>query len=367
MTTEISEVEVEVTAEATPIDMAKVEAFAGRVIGDLAATGAQALVYVGDQLGLLAALAEAPVTSDELAEKTTLDARYVREWLSGLAAHGYIDYEAATKKFSMPPEHAAVLADDTSPAFMAAAASVTRSMYHSADDIAEAFRTGDGFGWHQHHQCLFRGTERFFRPGYKTFLIDDWLHKLDGVVEKLERGAKVLDVGCGHGASTIILAKAFPNSEFYGVDYHVDSIAAAEQAAMDAGVDGRTHFSVCTAKDIAGGPYDLICYFDCLHDMGDPVGAARQARNCLAKDGKLLLVEPMAKDALEDNMNPLSALFYAGSTFLCTPCSKSQEVGLALGAQAGPKRLSEVLNQAGFSGVRVATESMANLIIEAKI
>lgn len=358
----------EVEAGSTPpvVDFEKVQEFAGRVLGDLAAAGAHALVYVGDQLGLFKAIAEQPATPERLAQRLDLDARYVREWASGLAAIGYFDYDPASGTFSLPAERAAVLADENSPAFMAAASSVIRTMYHSADEVAGIFKTGDGFGWHQHHQCLFRGTERFFRPGYHTFLVDDWLRQLPGVTEKLSEGGRVLDVGCGHGASTIILAKAFPKSRFVGIDYHRESIDAARAAAEEAGVSEQVEFLVTSAKSLPEGPFDLICYFDCLHDMGDPVGAAKAARSVLKPDGSVLLVEPMAEDLLENNLNPLGAMFYAGSTFLCTPCSKSQEVGLALGAQAGPARLTGVLQSAGFSNVRVATRSMANLILEAK-
>ncbi|WP_204903057.1 class I SAM-dependent methyltransferase [Microbulbifer mangrovi] len=352
----------------TPVvDFEKVEEFAGRVLGDLAAASAHALVYVGDQLGLFKALAEGPATAEQLARRRDLDARYVREWASGMAAIGYFDYDPERGTFTLPAERAAVLADENSPAFMAAAASVIRTMYHSADDIAKVFQTGAGFGWHQHHQCLFRGTERFFRPGYHTFLVDDWLKQLPGITEKLNAGGAVLDVGCGHGASTIILAQAFPESHFVGVDYHEESIDAARQAAEEAGVAERVEFLVANAQSLPEGPFDLVCYFDCLHDMGDPVGAAQAAHGVLKFDGSVLLVEPLAEDQLENNLNPLSAMFYAGSTFLCTPCSKSQKIGLALGAQAGPGRLTGVLESAGFSNVRVATRSMANLIIEAKL
>ncbi|WP_193163339.1 class I SAM-dependent methyltransferase [Microbulbifer hainanensis] len=351
---------------ATP-NPAKVEAFAGRMLGDLAVAGAHALVYLGDQLGLFIALSRGPATAEKLANRAGLDARYVREWASGLAAIGYLTYDAESGKFNLPPEHAAVLADESSPTFMAAASSVIRTLYHSADEIAEAFRTGDGFGWHQHHQCLFRGTERFFRPGYRNYLVSEWLPKLEGMIDKVSAGGTVLDVGCGHGASTIIMAEAFPHSFFVGIDYHADSIQAARRAAVAAGVEGRVEFLVAGARDIPTGPYDLICYFDCLHDMGDPVGAAQMAADNLKAGGSLMLVEPLAHDSLEDNFNPLGALYYAASTFLCTPCSRSQKIGLALGAQAGPARLSAVLQSAGFSRVRVATESMTNLVIEARL
>lgn len=355
------------SASNTPVvDFEKVEEFAGRVLSDLAAAGAHALVYVGDQLGLFKALAKGPATAERLAQRCNLDARYVREWASGLAAIGYFDYEPVGGTFILPPERVAVLADENSPAFMAAAASVVRTMYHSADEIANVFKTGAGFGWHQHHQCLFHGIERFFRPGYDTFLVEDWLKQLPGITEKLNAGGSVLDVGCGHGASTIIMAKAFPESRFIGIDYHQESINAAVQAAIEAGVSDRVEFLVAKAQSLPQGPFDLVCYFDCLHDMGDPVGAAQAARDVIKPDGSVLLVEPLAEDQLEKNLNPLSALFYAGSTFLCTPCSKSQKVGLALGAQAGPGRLTGVLESAGFSQARVATRSMANLIIEAK-
>jgi 2-polyprenyl-3-methyl-5-hydroxy-6-metoxy-1,4-benzoquinol methylase len=307
-----------------------------------------------------------PVTPAELAERTDCRERYVREWLCQQAASGYVEYDATDGTFRLPPEQALALAHDDSPAFIPGAFQLIAAIVKDEPHITERFRSGEGFGWHEHDHDLFEGTERFFRPGYLANLVASWLPSLDGVVEKLETGARVADIGCGHGASTILMAQAFPASTFVGTDYHEGSIEAARRAAERAGVADRITFEVSSAKALAGGPYDLVCVFDALHDMGDPVGAARQVRSQLADDGTWLVVEPFAGDAIEDNLNPVGRVFYAGSTMLCTPASLSQEVGLALGAQAGEQRLAEVLHEGGFSRVRRSAETPFNMVLEVR-
>jgi SAM-dependent methyltransferase len=347
-------------------DPAKLEEFVGRMVGDMGAAMSAALVVLGDRLGLYKALAQSPASADELAERTGLTERYLREWLAAQAAAGYVAYDTAAGRFHMTPEQTAVFADENGPAFMPGAFQVIASVFHDEPKIAEAFRTGQGVGWHEHHPCLFHGTERFFRPGYAAHLVDHWLPALDGVVEKLEHGASVADVGCGHGASTILMAEAFPNSTFAGFDYHPESIERARDAARAAGVLGRVWFEVAGAKDYPGNRYDLVTFFDCLHDMGDPVGAAAHVRRTLDRDGTWLIVEPFAHDTLEANLNPVGRLFYSGSTMICTPASLAQEVGLSLGAQAGEARLRDVVTQGGFSRFRRAHETPFNLILEAR-
>src|SRR3954469_7936301 len=352
---------------ASAIDEQRLEAFMGRFVADMGAAATAPLVLIGDKLGLYKAMADGePVTPAELAERTGCRERYVREWLCQQAASGYVEYDAAGATFSLPPEQALALAHDDSPAFIPGAFQLIAAIVKDEPHITERFRSGEGFGWHEHDHDLFEGTERFFRPGYLANLVESWLPSLDGVVEKLEAGARVADVGCGHGASTILMAQAYPRSTFVGTDYHEGSIEAARRAAERAGVADRVTFEVASAKDFAGGPFDLVCVFDALHDMGDPVGAARRVRSQLAGDGTWMVVEPFAGDALEDNLTPVGRVFYAGSTMLCTPASLSQEVGLALGAQAGEKRLAEVLGQGGFSRVRRAAETPFNLVLEAR-
>jgi 2-polyprenyl-3-methyl-5-hydroxy-6-metoxy-1,4-benzoquinol methylase len=354
---------------ANGIDEAKLEQFMGQFVGDLGAALTAPLVLIGDKLGLYKAMADGePVTSAQLAERTGCHERYVREWLCQQAASGYVEYDPAGSTFRLPPEQATALADEDSPAFIPGAFQLVAAVVKDEPHIAERFRSGEGFGWHEHHHDLYRGTERFFRPGYLANLVSSWLPALDGVVEKLSSGARVADIGCGHGASTILMAKAFPASRFVGSDYHEDSIEAARQAAARAGVADRVSFEVASAKDFGGGGgFDLVCVFDALHDMGDPAGAARHVREQLAPDGTWMVVEPLAGDAIEDNLNPVGRIFYGGSTMLCTPASLSQEVGLALGAQAGEGRLTEVLNEGGFSRVRRAAETPFNIVLEARI
>lgn len=347
------------------MDMAKLQDFMGKLVTDLGGAALAANVILGEELGLYRAMADSvPVTSAELAKKTSCNERLVREWLSAQAAAGYIEHKEGS--FRLPPEQALALAIEDSPVFMAGGASSLAAMFIDKDKLVAAMRGNGAMAWGDHHPCLFKGVERFFRPGYRAHLVAEWLPALEGVVPKLEAGAHVADVGCGHGASTIILAQAFPNSRFHGYDYHAPSVATAQQRAKEAGVADRVSFSVATAKGYEGKGYDLICFFDCLHDLGDPVGAARHARQALKTDGSVLLVEPNAGDSLDDNINPVGRFFYAASTCLCTPNSLSQEVGLALGAQAGEARLRKVFLEAGFDTFRRATQTPFNLILEAR-
>jgi SAM-dependent methyltransferase len=277
-----------------------------------------------------------------------------------------VKYDPAAQRFSMTPEQAACLADPSSPAFMAGGFQITAALFHDMDRLERAFTTGEGVGWDEHHHDLYCGTERFFRPGYVQNLVEAWIPALDGVEAKLLSGGRVADVGCGHGASTILLAQAFPQSAIVGFDYHEPSIAAAREAAEAAGVSGRVHFEVAAAASYPGEGYDLVCMFDCLHDMGDPVGAARHVRSTLAPDGTWMIVEPMAGDRVEDNLNPVGRAYYAFSTLLCTPASLSQEVGLALGAQAGEARIRDVVERGGFTRFRRVAETPFNLVFEAR-
>jgi len=356
------------TVTDTPrLDEAALEQFVHQAVGDLAAAISGLMVHLGDRLGLYRAMAGAGrLTPSALAARTGTHERYVREWLANQAAGGYVAYDPADGTFELSAEHALVLADETSPVFLDGAFETIASCYADHEAFARAFTTGEGIGWGDHDDRLYTGALRLFRPGYEANLVSSWLPALDGVVDKLRDGASVVDVGCGLGASTIILARAFEHSSFVGFDIHQPSIEAARQAAADAGVERRARFEVASAQDFPGAGYDLVTLFDCLHDMGDPVGAARRIRESLADDGTLLLVEPAAAEHLEDNLNPVSRLYYGLSTVICTPSSLAQDVGLGLGAQAGPKRLEEVLNEAGFSHVRVATRTPFNLIIEAR-
>ena len=304
--------------------------------------------------------------SSELAKSTGTTERYVREWLAAQAASGYVEYDAKTGKFSMQPEQTMALANEDSPVFLGAFGDVVAAAFLDEPKVTEAFTTGKGVGWNRRSQCLFCGTARFFRTGYKHHLVQEWLPALDGVVEKLARGATVMDVGCGHGASTILMAHAFPASTFVGVDLHAGSIDIARQRARDAGVEDRVRFEVADAASYAGADYDLVAFFDALHDLGDPVGAARHARKALAEDGTCLVVEPFAGDRIEDNLTPLGRWFYAISTLVCTPGSLSQDGRAALGTQAGQARLTEVLQAGGFGSVRRAAETPLNIILEAR-
>ena len=349
------------------LDEKALEQFVHQTVGDLAAAISGLMVHLGDRLGLYRAMAGAgPLTPDALAARTGTSERYVREWLANQAAGGYVAFQAAQGTFELSAEHAMVLADETSPVFLDGAFETIAACYTDHEAFARAFTTGEGIGWGDHDDRLYTGALRLFRPGYQAYLVDSWLPALDGVVEKLRDGASVIDVGCGLGASTIILAQAFEHSSFVGYDIHGPSIEAARKAAAEAGVERRARFEVASAQDFPGTGYDLVTLFDCLHDMGDPVGAARRIREALADDGTLLLVEPAAGEGLADNLNPVGRLYYGLSAVICTPSSLAQDVGLGLGAQAGPKRLEEVLHEAGFSHVRVATQTPFNLIIEAR-
>jgi 2-polyprenyl-3-methyl-5-hydroxy-6-metoxy-1,4-benzoquinol methylase len=349
------------------IDDDKLHAFMGQAVTDMAAAISVALAMIGDKLGLYKAMAGAgPLTSAQVAERTGTTERYVREWLNNQVAGGYLSYDPKHSTYTLEDEQALALADESSPVFLGGAFDVIAACWAAEAQVTEAFRTGKGVGWHEQHPRLFGGTERFFRPGYRAYLTSSWIPALQGVEAKLTAGAKVADVGCGHGASTIIMAQAYPKSTFRGFDYHEGSIDTASKRASDAGVSDRVEFEVADAKSFGGTGYDLVCYFDCLHDMGDPVGAARHAKEVLAKDGTVLLVEPYADDDVENNINPVGRMFYGASTFLCTPSSLAQDVGLALGAQGGERRLGAVFSEAGFSTFRRATETPFNLVLEGK-
>ena len=350
---------------AQTIDEAKLDEFMGRFVGDLGAALSAALVVIGDRLGLYRAMADgSPVTSEELSERTGTDPRYVREWLSNQAAGGYVTYSDGA--FSLTPEQSLALAQEGSPAFVPGAFQLATSLVKDEEKITRAFETGDGVGWHEHHHDLFAGTERFFRPGYSANLISSWIPALDGVQDKLASGALVADVGCGHGVSTILMAEAFPRSEFVGFDYHAGSIEHARAAAADADLSDRVSFEVAPAKEYPGDGYDLVAMFDCLHDMGDPVGAAAHVLETLGEDGTWMIVEPYAGDRLEDNLGPVGRVYYGASTLVCTPASRDQEVGLALGAQAGEARLREVVRAGGLARFRRATETPFNIVLEAR-
>ena len=348
------------------IDEAKLNEFMGRFVGDLGAVAHAATVVIGDQLGLYKRLAEGPTDVETLARKTETDPRYLREWLSAQAASGYAEYDPATQHFSLSEEQAMALAEEGSPAFIPGAFQVSIAIFKAIPKMMQAMRTGLGLGWHEHDASLFHGTERFFRPGYAANLVSNWIPTLEGMDARLHAGAKVADVGCGHGASTIIMAQAYPKSTFIGFDYHAPSIEHARAAAQKAGVADRATFEVAKAKDFLGNNYDMVAVFDCLHDMGDPVGAAAHVRASLKADGTWLIVEPFANDRLEDNLNPIGRIYYSASTFICTPASRSQEVGACLGAQAGEARLRDVVTKGGFSRFRRATQTPFNLVLEAR-
>ena len=350
-----------------PVDEARLEAFVGQVVADMGAAISGLLLHIGDRLGLYKAMAGAgPMTSAELAARTGTAERYIREWLGNQAAGGYVRYDPADGTFELPPEQAMVVADEYSPVFLGGAFESIASCYADHAMFVDAFRTGAGVGWQEHDDRLFSGVLRLLRPGYASYLVTDWLPALDGVIRKLWSGANVADVGCGLGASTIIMAEAFERSAFAGFDIHEPSIDAARRAAAAAGVEHRTRFAVATARELPDNGYDLVCLFDCLHEMGDPVGAARRIRQVLAPDGTLMLVEPRAGEALEHNLNPVGRTYYGLSTVICTPASLAQEAGRGLGAQAGELQLGAVLREAGFTRVRVAAQTPFNLILEAR-
>jgi SAM-dependent methyltransferase len=346
--------------------MDKLNAFIGHFVTDLGAAVHAGMVVIGEKLGLYKAMLAGPMTSAELAAKTGTDERYVSEWLASQAAGGYVSYDESTNKFSLTEEQAFTLAKEDSPAYLPGAFELALGSLAAVPRIAESFRTGAGMGWHEHDDGVFHGCEKFFRPGYAANLLSSWIPAMSGVKEKLEMGGRVADVGCGKGASTLLMAQAFPNSEFFGFDYHDKSIEAARESAQRQGLSDRLQFSVSKAKEFPGKNYDFVAVFDCLHDMGDPVGAATHVRESLAKDGTWMIVEPFANDRLKDNLNPVGRVYYSFSTLLCTPCSRSQEIGLCLGAQAGEARIRDVVNQAGFSRFRRAAETPFNIIYEAR-
>ena len=349
------------------LDQSRIEAFAGQIAGEVGAALNAALVTVGDELGLYRAMADAqPVSACELAARTHTHERYVREWLNAQAAGGFVSYDGGDDRYTLPAEHAFILADESSPLAMAGIFQAATAVMDGRGRVADRFRSGEGVGWHEHHYGLFCGTERSFGANYRMHLVADWLPALTGAVDKLERGARVADVGCGHGASTIIMARAFPRSRFIGIDAHPASIATARERAVDAGVADRVEFEVADADGYRGSGYDLIAFFDALHDLGDPVGAARHARAALADDGSCMLVEPFAGDRIEDNLNPVGRMYYGFSTLVCTPGSLSQRGRAGLGTQAGEARLREVMLEGGFGSVRRAAETPLNLVLEAR-
>ncbi len=350
-----------------PVDTDKLMAFLGQVIGELGATVNAGLIVAGDQLGLYRAMAGAgPISSSDLAEKTRTSERYVREWLNAQAAGGYVTYDPATERYELPAEQAMALADENSPAFVCGAFELATATIKAEPQIEDSFRTGAGFGWHQHDAGVPTGCERFFRPGYNANLVSTWIPALDGVEEKLRVGARIADIGCGLGASSRLLAEAYPRSKVTGFDYHKQSIDIASKKAKDAGLSDRLQFEVASASSFPGSGYDLVAVFDSLHDMGDPVGAAKHVKQALAPDGTWLIVEPIAGDRVEQNLNPVGRAYYAFSTFLCVPNSLSQEVGLALGAQAGEKRIHDVVTAAGFTRFHRINETPFNIVYEVR-
>jgi SAM-dependent methyltransferase len=347
-------------------NMEKLNEFLGHFVNDLGATFHAGMVVIGEKLGLYKALANGPMTPADLAGKTGTDERYVREWLHSQAAGGYVTYDAAGGTFRLTEEQAMALADENSPAYIPGAFELATGSLLAVPRITEAFRSGAGMGWHEHDAGVFRGCERFFRPGYAANLVSAWLPALDGVERTLKAGARVADVGCGHGASTILMAQAYPKSTLVGFDYHEGSIAAARVAAERAGVAERVRFEVVRAKEFPGRDYDLVTMFDCLHDMGDPAGAAKHIRQALKPDGAWMIVEPFANDDVRDNLNPVGRVYYSASTLLCTPSSRAQEVATCLGAQAGEARLRQVVTAGGFRRFRRAAETPFNRVFEAR-
>jgi SAM-dependent methyltransferase len=349
------------------IDEAAINEFMGKVVTELGAAEGVALHRIGDQLGIWKAMAgQGALTPEQVAERSTCDARYVREWLSAEAVGGYVEYDEASGTFTLTDLVAAAMADEDSPMFLGGAWQLVCSLFEDLPKSTEAFKTGGGVGWADHSHDLFEGVERFFRPGYNANLVTEWLPALDGVVAKLEAGAHVADVGCGHGASTIIMAQAYPNSTFVGYDNHDASILHARKAAADAGVADRVTFEVAPAQSYPGTGYDLVCFFDCLHDMGDPDGAAKHVRSTLADDGTWLLVEPYANGSLTENMNPVGRVFYASSTLICLPASLADEGRRGLGNQVPDATWADVTKAVGFSQFRRATETAFNRVFEVR-
>jgi ubiquinone/menaquinone biosynthesis C-methylase UbiE len=348
------------------IDQGKLQEFLGRFVTDLGATAAAGNVVIGHRLGLYQALAAGPADPGELAERTHTNARYVGEWLRGQAAGGYVDYDPATGTYSMSEEQAFALANPEGGVYAPGAFVLALGALKAEPQITEAFRTGTGLGWHQQDEDVFTGCEQFFRPGYRANLVPSWIPALDGVVGKLRDGATVADIGCGLGASTILLAQEYPNSRFAGSDYHDQSIEIARKRAGDAGVADRVSFEVASAASFSGSGYDLAATFDCLHDMGDPLAAARHIRQALKPNGTWLVVEPFAADEAAGNLNPVGRMYYSFSTLLCVPNALSQPGGYSLGAQAGEAAIRQVTTEAGFTRFRRATETPFNLVYEVR-
>lgn len=348
------------------VDMDKLHAFVGQFVNDIGAAGHAGMVVIGENLGFYKALAAGPLTSAELAARAQTDERYTREWLASQAAGGYVTYDEETNRFGLTEEQAFAMADENSPAYLPGAFQLALGALQAVPRIADCFRTGAGMGWHEHHGDVIEGCEKFFRSGYIGNLVGSWIPALEDVRDKLEKGARVADIGCGRGASTILMAKAFPNSQFFGFDYHDKSIEGARDSAKRQGVADRVTFEVASSKQFPGTGYDFAAVFDCLHDMGDPVGAAAHVRQSLAENGTWMIVEPFANDRLKDNLTPVGRVYYSFSTLLCTPCSRSQEVALCLGAQAGEARIREVTSSAGFSRFRRAAETPFNIVYEAR-
>ena len=348
------------------IDEGKLNELLGKFVGDLGATINAGTIVVGHRLGLFATIAEHPGTSDEIARRTSCDPRYVAEWLRGQAAGGYVTYDAQEDAYSLSEEQAFILADPDGAVYAPGAFVLALGSLKATSRIVDSFRTGAGVGWHEHDTDVFVGCEQFFRPGYIANLVPSWIPALDGVPEKLRAGGKVADIGCGLGSSTILLAQEYPNSEVVGCDYHDGSIELARKRAAEAGVADRISFDVASAQTFGGTGYDLVATFDCLHDMGDPMGAAQHIRQALTDDGTWLIVEPMAGNEVSDNLNPVGRVYYNFSNFLCVPNAKSQPGGYSLGAQAGEKAIEDVVRQAGFTRFRRASETPFNLVYEAR-
>jgi 2-polyprenyl-3-methyl-5-hydroxy-6-metoxy-1,4-benzoquinol methylase len=349
-----------------PVNEAKLQEFLGKAVGDMGAAISAILVHIGDKLGLYKAMADAgPLTAAELAQRTGTAERYIREWLGNQAAGGYVTYDAKTGKYTLPPEQAYALADESSPVFLQGGFQLLTALYKAEPKIFQNFKTGAGLDWCEHDKALFEGTERFFKPNYMGNLVNTWIPALDGVEAKLKRGARVADIGCGHGASTLIMAKAYPDSKFVGFDYHDGSIHAARKRAQDAGLTDRVSFETAASTDYPGTGYDLVTHFDCLHEMGDPVGAAKHVYKTLHPDGTWMIIEPFAGDKVEENLNPVGRVFYGASTMVCVPASLAHQ-GPALGAQAGEARLRQVVTDGGFKRFRRATQTPFNLVLEAR-
>lgn len=354
------------TTKSTSIDNKKLEEFVMKSVGDMGSSLSALMILLGDRLGLYKALNEyGPLKSEELAQKTDTSERYIREWLASQAAADYISYDVASKKFTLSPENALVLAEENSPVFIMGAYQIIRSLFKSEDKFAEIFKTGKGLRWGEHHHDLFEGTARFFKPGYISNLVQSWIPSLEGIEDKLKKGAKVADIGCGYGLSTTIMAKSFPNSQFYGYDNHAPSIEAAKENAIKENVKSNTNFLVVSANESIGNDYDLIAFFDCLHDMGDPLGALKFAKQSLKSDGTCMIVEPLANDKLEDNLNLMGKISYAVSSIVCVPNSLADN-GPALGAQAGEQKIKDLVSEAGFTKFGRTIQTPLNAVYEAR-